>query len=126
VYPAAPPLPAASAWWAAGGVNAVTGARAAVRYAAQPWGTELEASVSGIPPGTRCQIWAATGGGHQAAGGSWTVTRGDPNAWYPASVPFPAASLAGFDITAGGTVLVAIPLRPGRPHAPSTAAAAPP
>jgi hypothetical protein len=127
---AAPPLPAAPGWWAAGGFNAATGARAAVRYAPQPWGTELEASVSGIPPGTRCQIWATTVSGHQAAGGSWTLARGDPHAWYPASVPFPAGSLAGFDITAGGTVLVAVPLRPGTPpdapgpvpsHDPATA-----
>jgi len=115
LHPGPPPRPAASSWWVAGGFNAGTGARAAVRYMPQPWGTELEASVSDIPPGTRCQIWATTASGHQAAGGSWTVTRGDPHAWYPASVPFPAGSLAGFDITAGGTVLVAIPLRPGTP-----------
>jgi hypothetical protein len=113
VHPAAAPPRAAPAWWAAGGVNAATGARAAVRYTPQPWGTELEASVTGIPPCTPCQIWAITASGHHAAGGSWTVTRSAPHAWYPASVPFPAASLAGFDITVGGKVLVAIPLRPG-------------
>jgi Putative zinc-finger len=126
LHPAAPPQPAVSSWWAAaaGGVNAATGARAAVRYTPQPWGTELEASVSGIPPGTRCQIWATTATGQHAAGGSWTVTRGAPHAWYPASVPFPAASLTGFDITTGGTVVVAIPLRPGTPPTPSAAAPA--
>ena len=125
LHPAAAPPRAAPSWWAAaaGGFNAATGARAAVRYTPQPWGTQLEASVSGIPPGTPCQIWATTASGHQAAGGSWTVTRSDPHAWYPASVPFPAGSLAGFDITTGGTVLVAIPLRPGTPPTPSTVAA---
>jgi anti-sigma factor RsiW len=117
LHPAAPPHPAAASWWAAAadGFNAATGARAAVRYTPQSWGTELEASVSGIPPGTRCQIWATTASGQHAAGGSWTVTRGAPHAWYPASVPFPAGSLADFDITTGGKVLVAIPLRPGTP-----------
>jgi hypothetical protein len=126
LHRAAPPHRAASSWWAAtaGGFNMATGARAAVRYTPQPWGTELEASVSGIAPGTSCQIWATTTGGHQAAGSGWTVTRGDPHAWYPASVPFPAGSLAGFDITADGKVLVAIPLRPGTPPAPATAAPA--
>jgi hypothetical protein len=119
LHPAAPPQHTAPGWWAAGGFNAATGDHATVRYTPQPWGTELEASVSGIPPGTRCQIWATTANGQQAAGGGWTVTRGDPHAWYPASVPFPAGSLAGFDITAGGTVLVTIPLRPApRPHQP--------
>ena len=85
---------------------------AAVRYAPQPWGTELEASVSGVPPGTACQIWATTASGHHAAAGGWTVTRADPHAWYPASVPFPAATLDSFDVTAHGTVLVTISLHP--------------
>ena len=125
-----PTAPGSAGTWrrvraAAGGFNAATGVRAAVRYTPQPWGTELEASVSGIAPGTRCQVWATTGSGHQAAGGSWTIARGDPHAWYPASVPFPVTSLAGFDITGGGKILVAIPLRPGTPPTPSTAAAPP-
>jgi hypothetical protein len=62
-----------------------------------------------------CQIWATTASGHHAAGGSWTVTRGDPHAWLPASVPLPAGSLTGFDITTDGKILMAIPLRPGTP-----------
>ena len=112
--PAAPPHPAAVNWGTASaeGYDRTTGMRAAVRYIPQPWGTEVETSVSGIRPGTTCQIWAATVGGQQAAVGGWTVTRGDPHAWYPASVPFPAASLAGFRITAHGKVLVTVSLRP--------------
>jgi hypothetical protein len=39
-----------------------------VRFTPQPWGTELEASVSGIRPGTRCQIWATTASGQHASG----------------------------------------------------------
>jgi len=86
LHGAAPPPPAAPGWWAAGGFNAATGVRAAVRYAPQPWGTELEASVSGIPPGTRCQIWATTASGTRrptAAGRSpaATRTRGTPPPW---------------------------------------------
>jgi hypothetical protein len=90
---------------------AATGARAAVRYTPQPWGTELEASVSGTRPGTRCQIWVTTDSGQHASGNSWTVTHSAPRAGYPASVPFPVSSLTGFDITTGGPVLVAIALR---------------
>lgn len=71
LHRAAPPYRAAAGWWAAaGGFNAATRARATVRYSPQPWETDLEASVSGIPPGTACQIWATTTSGHQAAGGS--------------------------------------------------------
>ena len=125
LHPAAPPQHTAPGWWAAGGFNAATGVRAAVRYTPQPWGTQLEASVSGIPPGTRCQIWATTASGHQAAGGSWTITRADPHAWYPASIPFPVGSLAGFAIISGGTVLVAIPMPPGTPPDAAGPASAP-
>jgi hypothetical protein len=81
LHPATQPHRAAASWWAsAEGFDAATGARAAVRYSAQPWGTEVEASVSGIRPGTACQIWATTATGQHAAGGGWTVTRGDPHA----------------------------------------------
>ena len=127
LHAAAPPHRAAPGWWAAaaGGFNAATRARAEVRYTPQPCGTELEASVSGIPPGTRCQIWATTASGHQAAGGSWTITRADPHAWYPASIPFPVGSLAGFAIISGGTVLVAIPMPPGTPPDAAGPASAP-
>jgi hypothetical protein len=72
-----------------------------------------------------CRIWATTATGQHAAGGGWTVARGDPHAWYPASVPFPAGSLASFGITAHGKVLVTIPLRPGTRTAPANAASAP-
>jgi hypothetical protein len=124
---AAPPHRAAVSWWVASaeGFDAATGVSAAVRYASQPWGTELEASVSGIRPGTPCQIWVTTVSGQQAAAGGWTVTRSDPHAWYPASVPFPAASLAGFRITAHGNVLVTISLRPGPRPTPAHASSGP-
>jgi hypothetical protein len=57
--------------------------------------------------------------------GSWTVTRSDPHAWYPASVPFPAASLASFRITTQGNVLVTISLRPGPRPTPAHASSVP-
>jgi Putative zinc-finger len=122
--PAAPPPRPAASWWAATarGFDAAIGAWATVRYTPQPWGTEVAASVSGIRPGTSCQIWATTVSGQQEAVGSWTVTRGESDAWYPASVSFPAASLASFDITAHDKVLVTIPLRPGPQSAPAHAA----
>jgi hypothetical protein len=50
---------------------------AAVRYAPEPWGTELAATVTGIAPGTACQIWAITSRGQHAAVGGWTVTGDD-------------------------------------------------
>jgi hypothetical protein len=114
LHPAALPSRATAAWWtaAASGFDPATRAGASVRYAPEPWGTELEATITGIASGTACRIWAVTASGQRAAAGGWTVTGDDRHAWHPASVPFPAATLVGFDITADGKILVTIPLRP--------------
>jgi hypothetical protein len=104
---------AAATWWtaAASGSDPATRAGATVRYAPEPWGTELEATITGVVSGTACQIWAITASGQHAPVGGWIVTAGDLHTWHPASVPFPAAALAGFDIAADGKILVTIPLR---------------
>jgi hypothetical protein len=114
LHPSARPHPAAARWWteAADGSDQTTGVAATVRYAAEPWGTQLAARVTGIQPGTVCQFWVITADGKHAAAGGWTVAGADPHAWHPASVPFAAASLDSLDITAHGTVLVIISLRP--------------
>ena len=91
------------------GASPATGAWAAVRYAAQPWGAELEVQVTGIPAGTRCQLRVTNTRDQEIAAGGWTITAGSQHTWYPASVPWPAASLRGFDITADGHTLVTIP-----------------
>jgi len=62
---------------------------------------------------TGCSSGIGEATARRLAAGGWTVTRSDPHAWYPASAPFPAASLASFRITTQGNVLVTISLRPG-------------
>jgi anti-sigma factor RsiW len=89
--------------------SAATGTWAAVRYAVQPWGAELEVRVTGIPVGTRCQLRVTNAQGQAIAAGGWTIAAGSQYTWYPASVPWSTASLRGFDITAGGQTLVAVP-----------------
>ena len=93
------------------GTSPATGAWAAVRYAAQPWGTELEVRVTGMPAGTRCQLRVTNAQDQHIAAGGWTITVSRQHTWYPASVPWPAASLRDFDISAGGQTLVTIPAR---------------
>jgi hypothetical protein len=85
-----------------------TGVSAAVRYAAQPWGAEVEVRVTGIPVGTRCQLRVTDAQGQEIAAGGWTITAGSQHTWYPASVPWPTGSLRGFDITAGGQTVVTV------------------
>jgi hypothetical protein len=112
----APPLStpaAAAAAWAVTvqGTSPVTGAWAAVRYADRPWGTELQVSVAGIAPGTRCRLLVIGTAGQKVAAGGWDLAASQQPAWYPASVPLRAASLRSFEIITGRTVLVTIPAR---------------
>ncbi len=112
--PAAAGAPAAAApRWAvtAGGANGGTGAWAAVRYRSLPWGTELEVQITGVAAGTRCQLLVTGPGGQDVAAGGWTIAAGHPAAWYPASVPFQAASVRGFVISTGGKILLTVPAR---------------
>jgi predicted anti-sigma-YlaC factor YlaD len=114
LYPAAARAPAAAApRWAvtAEGANRVTGAWAAVRYTSLPWGTEMEVQVTGVAAGTRCQLLVTGPGGQDVAAGGWTIAAGHPAAWYPASVPFQAASVRGFVISTGGKILLTVPAR---------------
>jgi hypothetical protein len=99
--------------WAvtAQGANPVTGAWAAVRYTSLPWGTEMEVQVTGIAPGTRCQLLVTGPRGQDLAAGGWTIAAGHLAAWYPASVPFQDTSVAGFAVKAGGKILVTVKAR---------------
>jgi anti-sigma factor RsiW len=107
-----PPTAAVTAWAVTvHGINPVTGAWAAVRYTGQPWGTELEVSVTGIAVGTRCQLIVTGPGGQKAVAGGWELAAGQQPTWYMASAPFRAASLGSFEITADRKVLVTIPAR---------------
>jgi Putative zinc-finger len=89
--------------------NPVTGARAAVRYAARPWGTELEVNLTGVAPGTRCQLLVAGPAGQLVVAGGWYVTTSGPATWYPAAVPLTASRVHSFNIVSGGKTLVTVP-----------------
>ena len=91
--------------------NPRTGTWAAVRYTAQPWGTELEVSVTGVTDGTRCQLIVTGPRGQVISAGGWDFSSTQHPAWYPASVPIQAASLERFAITADGKTLITIPAR---------------
>jgi Putative zinc-finger len=86
----------------------VTGAQAAIRYAPRPWGTELEARITGVHRGTRCQLWVTSTNGRRIEAGGWIIAAGQGLFWYPASVPLTATSLRSFQITSAGTTLVTI------------------
>jgi hypothetical protein len=94
--PAAPAVP-----WAAtvSGSDPQTGMSATVRYLPRPWGLALLVQVSGISPGTRCELQVVNARGQDVPAGGWMVAAGHTAEWYPASSPLPAADVRGFLIT---------------------------
>jgi anti-sigma factor RsiW len=104
-----PPAVAAPRWEGTDqAVNPATGVEAAVRYAAEPWGSEVEVRVAGVAAGTRCEFWVTGPRGQKVDAGGWISAAGQQGAWRPASVPFQAATLGSFQVTADGKVLVTV------------------
>ena len=113
-----PPAPAWDATVQA--ASSATGVWVQVRYAPRSWGTEVEARITGLRPGTQCRLWVTALGGGRIAAGGWTIASSRRAFWYPASVPVPVATLRGLRITtpSGGT-LVSIPVHPVPPPSAS-------
>jgi hypothetical protein len=91
--------------------NPAPGVWARVRYASRPWGTQIEAQISGVRPGTRCQLWVTGPGGQRVQAGGWVIVAGQAGYWYPGSSPLPATSLSSFEITNASKTLVKVPAR---------------
>jgi hypothetical protein len=89
--------------------NDATLASATVRYAPAPWGARVEVRVSGIAPGTPCQLRVTGSHAQRRIAGSWTVVRGEDGTWIPASTSFPAESVSGFAVLSGHRTLVTVP-----------------
>lgn len=107
-----PPAAPAPRWTGpVSGSSAATGVWAEAQYAAQPWGTELQVQITGIPAGTRCQLVVTGRGGQEADAGGWVIAAGSQPGWYPGSVALPPASLRQIAVTSGGKTLVSIPAR---------------
>ena len=93
------------------GASAATGVSATVRYAAEPWGTELQVQITGVPAGTRCELTVTNAQGQDITAGGWIIVAGSSYAWHPASVPWPTSHLRGFVVIAGSQTLVTVPAR---------------
>jgi hypothetical protein len=84
------------------------GLTADIKYAAQPWGTRLQARVDGIKAGTTCEFWVLDNHGGRWEAGSWTVTSTWHGATYSESVAVPASWVNGFQVTSGSHVLLTV------------------
>jgi anti-sigma factor RsiW len=119
-------IAAAAGWWQAlrspsqtvvaatvtvGAVNPVTRAAATISYTAEPWGTEVQARITGVPAGSRCELWVTGPHNQEVEAGGWIAAAGRAAALHPASVPFSAPSVRSFQIYAGTRLLVSVAAR---------------
>jgi hypothetical protein len=113
--PPAPPAPSSAPMWTgtSRAASQQTRATATVRYAASRWGLRLSVQVTGIPPGTACELEVVNRRGQEVAAGSWTII-GRPGTWYPGSAAVPLSEIGGFVVSAGSRTLVRLPVRAGR------------
>jgi hypothetical protein len=102
------PAGEAGHWEQVQATDPATLAHVAVRYEAKDWGTVMDASVTGIPAGTTCQLWVLGRDGHKWAAGGWMVTNPYEQTTYPASSPIQGSAVRGFEVTTGHTVLVRV------------------
>ncbi len=84
------------------------GLTADIKYAAEPWGTRLDAQVEGIKAGTTCEFWVLDNHGGRWQAGSWTVTSTWHGASYSESVAVPKSWVDGFQLTSGSRVLLTV------------------
>lgn len=93
------PGPADGPWQTMSGHS--QGMTATVQFRPMGWGTQLAAKVTGIPVGTRCQMWVLEPGGTRTLAASWVTDNREGTVWYPASAGFSAGQVRGFVITVG-------------------------
>jgi hypothetical protein len=84
---------------------------ATVRYAGKSWGTVLDAKVTDVPAGARCQLLVTDSSGRTTVVGSWTTTYDEDGVWYPGSSGVTLDSVRSFEVISQGKVLVKVPAR---------------
>jgi len=77
------------------------GMAATVSYRSMNWGTQLETRVTGIPVGTKCQLWVIDSAGNRELAGGWVTDNVEGTVWYPGSAPLAGKSVSAFEVTVG-------------------------
>lgn len=97
----------AIAWHQTAGTGPAVGAHLTVRYRPEPWGTEMHVNVTGLRPGSVCELRVTDLNGRTSVVGSWVLWHG--NDWYPASTWHAEHDLRAFEVTIGGHVVASAP-----------------
>jgi Putative zinc-finger len=105
------PVSSQAAWKTAAARNPLTGAVATVRYGPAAFGTKLMVRVSGVAPGTTCELRVTGPGGHREIAGAWTVVSARyTGTWIGGSASFPVSGVQGFAVVSGRKILVSVPV----------------
>jgi putative zinc finger protein len=96
----------ATAWQQTSGTSPA-GAHLTVRYRHKLWGTQMEVNVTGLRPGSVCELQVKDKAGGHSVVGSWVLWQGD--AWYPASTSLGEDDLSAFQVTIHGHVVASAP-----------------
>src|SRR5580700_5824157 len=97
LQPSAAPSQSTVAWQQTSGSGPVAGAHLTVRYRNEPWGTRMLVNVTGLQPGSVCQLRVMDATGGTSVVGSWKLWPGD--SWYPASTWLGEQELRSFQVT---------------------------
>ena len=95
-------------WHQTSGSGPVAGAHLTVRYRHEPWGTEMKVNVTGLRPGSVCELQVTDSTGGNSVVGGWVLWHG--NAWYPASTWLAENDLRAFEVTVNGHVVASAPV----------------
>jgi hypothetical protein len=74
---------------------------ATVSYRSMGWGTQLDTKVSGIPVGTKCELWVIDSAGNRELAGGWVTDNVEGTVYYPGSAGISGKNVTAFEVTVG-------------------------
>jgi hypothetical protein len=77
------------------------GMTATVSYRSMGWGTQLDTKVSGIPVGTKCELWVIDSAGNRELAGGWVTDNVEGTVYYPGSAGISGKNVTAFEVTVG-------------------------
>lgn len=98
------------------GTNASSGARASAVLLAQPWGTSIDLTISGVAPGDHCQLVVVSKTGTEEVAGTWEVSYAGQASIDGATSIAPAQLSSLSIVTTSGVDLMKLPLTAGAWH----------
>ncbi|MGW1894013.1 zf-HC2 domain-containing protein [Streptomyces sp. NPDC002004] len=98
---ATPPGPTApAAWRTFSGSDPTTGVSASVKVSPSAWGSVLQVSAQGAPPGITCRLQAVGPGGVRTDGATWRAGEYSPDTTIPGAVAMSPGDIDHFEILA--------------------------